>query len=182
MNERSLLQTMRATTLTLLYDIEQGLERCNLSECRSTCTRSVLLDGYVFHAEAVISGVLINPALPDGFDNTPLDARSDQHRQRWLMRPFIETVCWFGTGGREAEERRVQMLLRQHMPAHAVADLEQHIAECRQRWFATWPAGIRYELLWLDGKSSDCPSSWGQFATLEEALERSEDRKYGWPR
>ncbi len=82
MNERSLLRAMRETALTLLQDIEQGLERCNLSGGRAACTRSLLIDGYVFHAEAAISGVLINPALPDGFDNTPLDARSDQHRQR----------------------------------------------------------------------------------------------------
>ena len=78
MNERSLLRAMRETALTLLQDIEQGLERCNLSGGRAACTRSLLIDGYVFHAEAAISGVLINPALPDGFDNTPLDARSDQ--------------------------------------------------------------------------------------------------------
>jgi len=40
---------------------------------------------------------------------------------------------------------------------------------------AHFPTGIRYDVYCLDGKSSDRPSLWGMFGTLEEAVQRAKD-------
>jgi len=38
-----------------------------------------------------------------------------------------------------------------------------------------FPDGMRYDVYCLDGESSDRPSLWGMFGTLEEAVERARE-------
>lgn len=170
------LEELRTSALRLLDGIEQHLEWWNASVGIERRPFQFREDGPVFYAEAVERGVLINPALPDGFDNTEHEARSDPQRARWWLCPFIERIAWDGPQGVEAEERRNQERLRQHFPASAAADLEAHIATRRTAWFEAWPTGVRHEVFCLDGGCWDGPSTWGQFATLDEALDCVDER------
>lgn len=47
------------------------------------------IDGYMFSAGNCIDGVLINPVLPEMFDQTPNDERSREEKDRWWDRPYI---------------------------------------------------------------------------------------------
>ncbi|RZF30472.1 hypothetical protein EVC45_08330 [Paraburkholderia sp. UYCP14C] len=85
------------------------------------------LDGHTFTAEDCIDGVLINPALPDEFDETPHDDRSNSELRLWWGRAYIV--------------------------------------------ISKWPGGTRYETRCLDGGTSDGPTNWGAFATLELAVQ-----------
>lgn len=46
------------------------------------------LDGHSFYAENCIDGILINPQLPDNFDNTDNSERPDD-QEKWWYRPFV---------------------------------------------------------------------------------------------
>lgn len=52
--------------------------------------REFTLGGLRFKAEQCIHGVLVNPALPRMFDQTPNEHRPASHR-KWWHRPFIVT-------------------------------------------------------------------------------------------
>lgn len=170
------LQELRDSVLCLLDGIEPHLEFLNAPVGCALHPFQFREGGPVFYADAIERGVLINPALPEGFGNTPNEARSDQQRARWWLRPFIERIAWDGPQGVEAEERLNQERLRQYFPASAAADLETHIAARCAAWFEVWPTGVRYEALCLDGGCWDGPSTWGQFATLDEVLDCIDER------
>lgn len=47
------------------------------------------IDGQMFDAGNCIEGVLINPLLPEMFDQTPNSERSGEEKSRWWDRPYI---------------------------------------------------------------------------------------------
>lgn len=50
----------------------------------------------------------------------------------------------------------------------------EHWTDARPEWMAAaWPGGTRYETRCLDGGAWDRSTSWGMFATLDEALMRA---------
>ena len=42
-------------------------------------------------------------------------------------------------------------------------------------WLEAWPSGTRYDVYCLDGGAWDRPTSWGKFATLEEAIQCAQE-------
>ena len=121
-----------------------------------------------FYAEAVVDGVLINPALPQNYDTAPHEERRDEERARWWKRPIIRTESW--------EEREKDMRRYRARQIHVGEDVkpegefESDVAELKASWLESWPSGKRYDVLCLDGGIWDGPSEWGMFATLEDAL------------
>ena len=112
-------------------------------------------------ARCEAAGVPFNPELPPRFDDTPNDRRPPSH-QSWWHRPFIQTYTvdtWEAHYAALAEEARKQW-----------AD------SGRANWIEAWPSGIRYDVRCLDGGAWDRSTSWGMFASLEEALSCAADR------
>jgi hypothetical protein len=97
----------------------------------------------------------IDPKLPDGFDNTPLDARPLGHL-RWWWQPFIQTFT-----------------IEEQDSAHRLIggkSLQMWNDKWRAAWLAAWPSGTRYDVRCLDGGASDRSTCWGCFPTLEDAI------------
>ena len=108
-------------------------------------------------ARCEAAGVPLNPTLPPGFDDTPNERRPASHRP-WWNRPYVSTYTvetWDAHYGQLAE------------------NVQREWAESgRAGWMAAWPSGIRYDVRCLDGGAWDRSTSWGSFATLDEALAR----------
>lgn len=116
------------------------------------------VDDETFEAREFVGGVLVDPKLPAQFGNTPNDRRPLSH-QKWWDRPYIETTTWerMSSGARG--------------PENATEDERaKWFDDWRGKWFASWPSGTRYDVRCLDGGAWDRPTSWGMFATLEEAV------------
>ena len=116
-------------------------------------------DGSVFRAADQRDGVLIDPELPADFDNTPNEERPPSH-MRWWEVPFIRT---------ESVEA-----LDAHYAAPETAR-EYWSTNGRQQWLQAWPSGTRYEVRCLDGGAWDRATSWGMFASLDEAVRCAKD-------
>jgi hypothetical protein len=48
----------------------------------------------------------------------------------------------------------------------------------RKEWMRAYPSGIRYETRCLDGGAWDRSTTWGTYATLDEAIHAAKTR---WP-
>lgn len=71
-------------------------------------------------------------------------------------------------------------LHRRHVGSYAALAEEvrkQWTDSGRAQWMEAWPSGIRYDVRCLDGGAWDRSTSWGMFATLEEALACIRDRR-----
>jgi hypothetical protein len=112
------------------------------------------VNGHSFTAENCVDGLLVNPILPKMFDQTPNEDRPPTHAKWWNF-PFIETLTVEEVDAFYAETYEY---------------MRKHWAEGRQNWIAAWPTGTRYDTRCLDGRLSCCASTWGMFATLEEAV------------
>lgn len=139
------------------YD-ENGIWQEESASVNSAAIPKFKLDGHTFTAEQCVDGVLINPTLPDNFDNTPNDARPAS-QAKWWNRPFVVT---------ESVEQ-LDAFYAGRTDEYAEAG-RKHWAEGHQQWMEAWPSGTRYETRCLDGGAWDRSTSWGMFATLEEAL------------
>ena len=114
---------------------------------------------FTYIAEKFADGVPINPVLPRRFDATPNDERPKSH-QKWWHVPYVvtETVETFDEFyGKRTDE-------------HAEAGRKQWEIS-RARWMKAYPTGTRFEVRCLDGGAWDRSTSWGMFATLEEAID-----------
>lgn len=163
------LDALAASARKLLDRIEEQRE-CLSSPADRKLKRFFFQEGGpTFYAESVEDGVLINPALPENFDNTPNDARSPEELARWWLRPFVVVNRW------EDQVRHIhahQEWLKQNGDADLCRpDLAAYIEEQRAQWFKFWPEGNRYEARCLDGGAWDRSSNWGMFGTLAEALD-----------
>ena len=54
--------------------------------------KSFKLNGNQYEAKALISNILIDPKLPDGFWTTPICERSSEELELWEFVPFIITL------------------------------------------------------------------------------------------
>lgn len=116
------------------------------------------INDHSFLAEDCVEGVLVNPLLPDSFDDTPNEQRPHSQAKWWHL-PYVVT---------ESVER-LDATYASRTDEYAEA-ARKHWAESRSKWMAAWPDGTRYETRCLDGGAWDRSTSWGMFATLEEAL------------
>ncbi len=92
------LERLREDARRLLDGIEQQLEWFNAQAGSLVKPFKFSEDGPVFYAEAVEDGVLINPALPDGFSSTDNAQRSEQERARWWLRQGLSGENWRQAG------------------------------------------------------------------------------------
>lgn len=111
----------------------------------------------IFRAENCIGNVLINPKLPVNFDCTANDMRPLSH-QKFIGVRYITTYS-------EADFDPAT-----HTDDYADKRRAMWAESGRDKWFKAWPNGIRYDVYCLDGGAWDRPTSWGCFATLDEAL------------
>lgn len=162
------LDALAASVRKLLDRIEEQREYLAAPVGRQFKRYQFKQDGPTYYAEGLVGGVLINPALPENFDNTPNDARSQEELARWWLRPFVVVNRW------EDEVRHIhahQEWLKQNGDADLCRpDLAAYIEEQRAQWFKFWPEGSRYEARCLDGGAWDRSSNWGMFGSLAEAL------------
>lgn len=162
------LESLRDDARALLDRIQEQLEWWNHLPGQKLHRWHLMPSDLTFYAEALEDGVLINPALPAGFDCTDNEERSPEERARWWLRPFIQAESW------EEQERlirsRQERLKFSGKADLCTPDIEAYIEGQRASWYAAWPQGVRYDVLCLDGGAWDRPSSWGMFGTLAEAL------------
>lgn len=162
------LEALRDDARALLDRIQEQLEWWNHTPGKTLHRFQFRDGGPVFYAEALEDGVLINPALPEGFDCTDNEQRSPEERARWWLRPFIQVESW------DDQERLIsshQEYLKISGNAELCrSNLDAYIEEQRASWFAAWPEGKRYEARCLDGGAWDRSTGWGMFGTLAEAL------------
>lgn len=127
------------------------------------------LDGREYHANACIDGVLINPLLPEYFDATPNEERSDDEIALWWDRPFIQVENWLSLS---VNLRGHHQRLRRAGIEYAIPleEMDAFVETQRAIWFEAWPEGERFDVRCLDGGAWDRSTNWGQFATLKEAL------------
>lgn len=116
-------------------------------------------DGSVFVAASQQDGVLIDPELPEDFDNTPNEERSPAH-MRWWGIPYIRTQSVESLDAHYAAATGV----------HADTARGHWATTGRSQWLEAWPSGTRYEVRCLDGGAWDRSTSWGMFGSLDEAV------------
>ncbi|MEI6270024.1 MAG: hypothetical protein WCP01_14190 [Methylococcaceae bacterium] len=51
--------------------------------------KTFVIAGHSYSAQDCIDDILINPVLPDDFDSTPIDARTEEHIAAWYNLPYI---------------------------------------------------------------------------------------------
>jgi len=118
----------------------------------------------------------INPKLRDDFDNTPNEERPADEIEKWWGVPYIVTTSW---EQHQADATYDDFLARMASygsnfgwtPPTREEWQAQH-EQNRANWLDWFPNdGIRYEVRCLDGGAWDRSTSWGMFATLDEAIE-----------
>jgi len=133
--------------------------------------------GYLEGAHHPVNGIPVNPNLPEDFDNTDNESRPVSH-QRWWHKPYILTDEWKGESW---EQYRDRLALGGYEPDHTPEAWAELQADMKAKWFESFPSGVRYEVRCLDGGSWDRSTWWGNFATLEQALECArKGRSWGW--
>jgi hypothetical protein len=117
------------------------------------------INGHAFTAADCVDGVLIDPELPEAFDETPNEDRPAS-QQKWWHRPFIVTdtieqmdAFYAGRTDEYAEQGRKSWA-------------EEH----RAKWMAAWPSGARYETRCLDGGAWDRSTHWGHVPYARRSL------------
>ena len=100
------------------------------------------INGRQYQAKNFVDGILINPLLPEDFDNTPNDERSKDEIAMWYKRPYITTQENFFENGSPSYDS----------------------------FLKAWPENIRYNVRCLDGGAWDRSTNKGSFATLDEAV------------
>lgn len=110
------------------------------------------LGGFIFTAEDCIDSILLNPLLPDSFDNTPHRNRPVEQVDAWRHRPFVVTHTYT------------------EWPVLLDEKDEQYR---RSVWFRRWPTGIRYSVRCLDFRSEGRSTIIGHYKTLDIAIEHA---------
>lgn len=127
-----------------------------------------------------VNGVIINPVLRDGFNDTPNEERDPLEIEHWFGRSYIVTDDW--SSREETWEDHVARLKASpaikgwEMPIPAREEYDKEQAAQRESWFNSYPTGIRYEIRCLDGGAWDRSSLLGYSQNLEEAIKLIGDR------
>lgn len=137
---------------------------------RAHVLRPFLIEGNHFEAEDLVQGYLVNPVLPEGFDSTPNEDRSEHHLAMWWGRPFIVLQTWAQA---EAGTIAWQAQRRDDGDADALSEeaTEALLEEQRAAFFKHYPTGEQYTVRCLDGGAWDRSTWWGDSPTLEGALD-----------
>jgi hypothetical protein len=107
------------------------------------------VDNTQYQAENYVNGIFINPVLPDNFWTEPMENRTPEHMKHWENMPFIVTDNYQSVNN----------------------DAYKH------QWFKAFPTGTAYRVYCLDGGAWDRPTNWGEFGTLDQALDFIKGRK-----
>jgi hypothetical protein len=59
--------------------------------------KTFVIAGQSYQAENCIDDILVNPLLPENFNSTPMDARSQDHMDKWYQLPYILSNSGFYT-------------------------------------------------------------------------------------
>jgi len=117
---------------------------------------------------------LIDPVLPEQFDNTPNEERSPEEIAKYWDVPLIISVPYPDEDTYKGYCERMSGLEGYELETEQV--FNERIEEARKQWFKHWPnAGIRYDVSILDGGCWDRPTWKGSYATLEHAIRYVED-------
>lgn len=116
----------------------------------------------------------INPELRPDFDITPNEDRPPEEVEQWWNRPYIVTSTWEQQRADASYEDYLERMAKPHFGDYTPPTREEWQAQHeqhRKNWFEWFPnGGIRYEVRCLDGGCWDRSTSWGVFATLDDAL------------
>lgn len=128
------------------------------------------LDEYTFEAEKCVDGVLINPQLPEDFDNTDNSVRPESH-EKWWYRPYIITGSIDELDKFYADRDDDYTQEQPERWAEARKEWE-NIG--RKKWLESYPSGIRYMVRCLDGGAWDRSTNYGFFADIDSAMAQAE--------
>ncbi len=133
------------------------------------------LDEHRPDQQEYINGVPINPNLRSDFDVTPNGERDPSEVSDWWGRPFIVTESWDDNteSWEDFSERLKQSPL---VDPGTREDFEIQQQKFKESWFGSFPSGVRYEVLCLDGGAWDRATVWGMVGSLEEAMEIIKER------
>ncbi|RCV86886.1 hypothetical protein [Billgrantia montanilacus] len=136
----------------------------------ATPLREFRLPTGVFQAEDCRDGVLINPVLPEHFDDTPNNARSPLVIDRWWGRPFI-VARPLEDSLEDVDSYASRLSLHGSKPSMTPEEWVAGQEELRRRRRQRYPSGTAYEVRCLDGGAWDRSTWWGDADNLEAALE-----------
>lgn len=123
-------------------------------------------------------GILVNPRLPEDFDELAHEDREQAQVDTWWDRPFIRTET---VADVVAFSFAAEGAFREARPSLAKSeeDLAEHITRLRENFLEKYPDGVRYEVRCLDGGAWDRSTCWGYAGSLEgaEAIVTSRVRK-----
>ena len=106
------------------------------------------VDNTEYQAENYVNGIFINPVLPDNFWTEPMESRTPEHMRHWENMPFITTDEY-----------------------QAADEFSPFREEFKQNWFNAFPTGTAYRVHCLDGGAWDRPTNFGEFGTLDQAVD-----------
>ncbi|MGZ4957306.1 MAG: hypothetical protein ACXV8Q_19585 [Methylobacter sp.] len=128
-------------------------------------------DGTQYLADDCIDGCLINPVLPEDFDNKDLSERSPEEMKLWEGMPYITAVTWEDMKPDNSYEEFIERMGEvRNWKNPSREEWEQQSEQRRKSWFEAWPTGTRYDTRCLDGGAWDRSTWWGSFANIDEAL------------
>jgi len=115
-------------------------------------------------------GIFVNPELPENFNITPNEERSEDEISEWWDNPYIliyelEQESWI-----EHYERLTNEDDWNDEQVGTQESWEKELSKHRKYWYETWHTGFKYEVRCLDGGAWDRSTWHGSFATFEEAL------------
>ena len=122
-----------------------------------------------FRAEDCCGGVLINPVLPDAFDDTPNDARHQSDIEDWWGRPFIVTHT-LEQRLEDYSDYEARCRRDGWKPSRTADEWEAQQENIRQQWKQHYPSGTAYTVHCLDGGAWDRSTWWGDADSLDAAL------------
>ncbi len=135
----------------------------------ATPLREFRLPSGVYQAEDCRQGVLINPVLPEHFDDTPNDERDPWVLDQWWERPFIITQT-LEDRLEDFESYASRLNLHGSKPSMTSAEWAAEQEDLRRQWLERYPSGTACEVRCLDGGAWDRSTWWGDADNLEDAL------------
>ncbi|GGD49390.1 hypothetical protein GCM10012288_24350 [Malaciobacter pacificus] len=121
-----------------------------------------------------IDGVIINPELPENFDITPNDERSEEEINNWWDKPYIlidelEQESW------EEHYHRLKSYDWSDEKIGSKEEWNKHLKGEKENWYKEYPDGFRYNLRCLDGGAWDRSTNHGFYATFDEAIKAAKE-------
>lgn len=113
--------------------------------------------------------MLINPQLPDHFFNLDNGLRSQSEIEKYWDVPIILTDKYQENDTWEDYQERTAGIHADFIKK-TEDDFNHWIQDRKDSWFKAFPTGIAYRVHCLDGGAWDRPTSWGSFASLEDAI------------